>query len=337
MMRNFDDPNWWRGSGSRSVQNNNNDNDNDEPLTDNTEIVINNVLCTPFIFDKSLKRDNNIRDILVPDKNTTDRLIIALKDPNIKDNQERILQLYNREAMPSRYIVDNLSLFINNTELGNTNLHRVRPPPITSMQAAFDMLIVYVRSLTRDIPFNDWKNNKSILSYIHDLNDILKIYGNDINTYGFLYDGQIVPETFLKGNFVDENKGFFWNQFQMIPSLTGITNQINIQTFISEQDCYSSVSKQGYIDQQNGKIGFSKTFINSNKRNNTPEIIYRPRSIIGFVHNDILNAGFNDALYCLLRCSRNDLPMQSLFLNNKRMLSQANNLFFSVSCSTTTN
>lgn len=301
------------------------------PLIDNTIIHIQGIKCLPFLFDKSLRHDTKIGELLVPEYLVIKELIEILNvnganGNDIIQNMDQLLTLYNKDALKSRYLVDTMALQIINSELGENKLHKIRPPPISSIQAAFDMLIVYIRVLTRDIKFNRWRENENIGRYIDDLNNILRLYGDKINTYGNLINNEIRPEHFLKGDFIDEDKGFFWNQFQMVPSLSGITNKVNIQTYIPELDAVDSITKSGYNDQQNGKVSFSKTHAPINIK---PEIIQSPRSIIGFVHNDILNAGFNDALNFLLRCNRNELPIQSFFANSNLSIENSTNLFFS--------
>ena len=280
---------------------------------DTREIIIDNIIYLPFVFDKTIRKISD--DLLITDKDTILQLLQAVNTYDIVQSYNILQPLYH--PLSNRTLIEINGRWTNhNYDCNKIKTYRIEPDIITSNQLAYDMLVVYVRALVRDIPFDKWICNSNIQSYINDLQTIVN-NNNDIIPFVHLN-----TNSFLRNDFVDEDKGLYWNQFQMFPHFNGVCNTPVERLYYPELDDKKSINLDYFIQQQNGITTFNKNV--SCKLN----VINKPRDIIGFVHSDILDVAFNDALNLLLRCDKNDLPLQSMF-NRLNNLPNVNSIFYS--------
>jgi hypothetical protein len=272
---------------------------------DTTEITVNGRTCWPLVFDKIIKRSNSLSEVLVGEKQTLIELIKIVNSTNVGNNS-KLSELY--DPLSTRTLVDPFGRWTDPKSGPNPRLRkRIRPDLMSSPQMAFDMLIVHARSLVRDIPFREFATNTTVASIVNSLNAVLAKYPT-IRTFN--PDGTTLSSSnFLRNNFLGEDKGPFWNQFQLFPTHNGTSNTPLARVYYQEKDDTKARTLDGYREQQKGVTGFKKLLdVSGGVRP-----IETPRDVIGYVHSDVLPVGFQEAGDILLRSG---LRRQSLFEQN---------------------
>lgn len=287
---------------------------------DTRSITVAGKTVMPFVFDKILVRSRALGDALVTDKERMLKAIRAVSIDDVAESNELLAALYQPDS--KRKWIDISGRWTQPVGGEPGRRLRIRPPRITSKQMAFDMLVVYARSLTRDVPLTQWSTHPTTVALAKALNSIYQANKASILPLMPTVFGKIVAGNLFRGIFPHEWRGYFWNQLQMFPGQTGIQNTPQPRVYYPEQDACEQITKQGFLDQQEGRIGFQKLL----RPDAGARIIGTPRDIIGFVHSDVLEVAYIQALDLLLRT---DLQRQSVFDGKNPSLASATEVFYS--------
>jgi len=302
---------WWGASAPQAGE-----------CIDGRELKVGDTVVLPFVFDKALARSPALGDALVTDAERLRAAIRAVGDDNVASSNEVMSGLYHPTAVRQWIEINGQwtdPLF------GESPRRRdlVLPDAVTSTQVAFDLLVVYARSLTRDVPLSQWETHPTTVALAEALNGIYLAHPDSIAPLMPLTSGGgITARDLFRGVFVGEECGFFWNQFQMFPSQGGLRNTPQPCVHYPERDARAQVTKQGFLDQQEGRLGFQKLV--------DPEwgvrIIATPRDVIGCMHSDVLETTFDEAVDVLLRTP---IQRQSIFDGKNQGLASGTGLFYS--------
>ena len=87
---------------------------------------------------------------------------------------------------------------------------------------AWEMLIVYARCLTRDVEFDGWETDATVVALTAAMNAVLQSFPGEIDPRMPVdaVTGLISPANLLRNVYEGEEVGAFWNQLQMFPTFT---------------------------------------------------------------------------------------------------------------------
>ena len=207
-----------------------------------------------------------------------DSLVLALQSESSRDFDQIQLGQGRRLVNPQGSLVFSLG--------GNDGWINVIPPAptFTSAETAGEMVEVYWTALVRDVPFNDFSTNQTVLDAIADLNTLTNFKGPKIN-------GQVTPQTFLRGVPSGNLIGPYISQFLYLPIPYGAT------TIPPEQ----RVPLQGPVNDFNTTFADWFTTIDGGNTGNMITLdpmlhfLRTPRDLSEYVHQDtpgqaVLNA-----------------------------------------------
>jgi hypothetical protein len=239
-------------------------------LYDLRTVTIDNVIYYPFVFSKTLEHDSSTGFVK---KDDMDKVINVIADGKA-ENRVEIVQ----HPMAKRQLVsvnDGLSTTMRG---GDPLSFEVNDGYLTvsSKGNVFEMMEVYEHALLRDVPFSviDEGENEDVKRAIRTMN----AYGGAIT--GPMKDGSVTSKTLFRGKGRDECVGPYVSQFLYLPYNYG--NQYIEQKYYPETDAVESVTKQGWLDIQNGVT------VSSNNKTGVPKYNYNPRVLGAKVHMDPL-------------------------------------------------
>jgi len=169
---------------------------------------------------------------------------------------------------------------------GNDGWINIIPPApsFTSAQTAGEMVEVYWTALARDIPFNEFSTNPITLAAIADLNTLTDFRGPKIN-------GQVTPQTFLRGNTPGDLVGPYISQFLYLTIPYGSTEippeqRVPLQGPVND---FNTTFADWFTTIDGGDTGNIITY------DDEKHFLRTPRDLTEYVHQDtpgqeILNA-----------------------------------------------
>ena len=206
-------------------------------------------------------------------------LVLALQSESNQDFNQIQLGQGRKLVNPQGSLVFSLA--------GNDSWINLIPPAptFTSAETAGEMVEVYWTVLVRDVPFNDFSTNATVLAAIADLNTLTNFKGPKIN-------GQVTPQTFLRGNPSGNLIGIYISQFLYLTIPYGAT------TIFPEQ----RVPLQGPVNDFNTTFDDWFTTVDGGDTGNmiaidpTQHFLRTPRDLSEYVHQDTGQTVLNAAL-----------------------------------------
>lgn len=196
-----------------------------------------------------------------------EQLLYALNTGNNDDFNKIVLGTFN-----GRKLANPQAAFAFDVIGCDTWVYYIPPAPsASSAEAAAEMVEVYAKALLRDIPFNDYNNNKYVKYIVDSINKLIDFKGPKINK-------KVTPQTLFRGNTPGDLDGNYISQFLLLPVKNGamtfeqkyITRPIGTNYLTNMQDL---------IDVQNG---VNKSDDNFDKH----RYIVTGRDLAEFVHVD---------------------------------------------------
>lgn len=154
----------------------------------------------------------------------------------------------------------------------DTWIYSIPPAPsATSAETAAEMVEVYAKALLRDIPFNNYNNNKYVQFIVDSMNKLIDFKGPKIND-------EVTTQTLFKGNTPGDLEGNYISQFLILPVKNGA------MTF--EQKYITRPVGTSYLTNMKDLIDVQNGVNKSDNNYEEPRYIVTGRDLAEFVHDD---------------------------------------------------
>lgn len=144
-------------------------------------------------------------------------------------------------------------------------------PSATSPEAAAEMVEVYAKALLRDVPFNDYNDNKYVKYVVRNMNQLVNFKGPKIYN-------KVTTQTLFRGNMPGDLNGNFISQFLILP--------VNNGAMTFEQKYVTRKIGNNYLTNMKDLINVQNGVNKSDNNFDKPRYIVTGRDLAEFVHVD---------------------------------------------------
>ncbi len=178
------------------------------------------------------------------------------------------------------------------------------PPAFDSAQMAGELVELYWRALTRDVPFAEYDSNSQVVAAAKEMTALTDYRGPKTQ-------GSVTPKELFRAGFAGEQTGPFLSQFMYadIPYGGALTMPQKYRVYTSGSDHMTTY--EAWLAVQNGEQPQS-----SRKVDPTPRYLRTGRDLASLVHSDFCYQAFFTAALILLRLPREALDRANPYLNS---------------------